>query len=228
MAVRLVIADAHPLTRYGLRELLAHHPDIEILAECGSATEAAMLVATMSPDVLTLAVNMPDGNALLLARELRDQQPDLGIVIMTGHAEDEVLFRSLEAGASAFVGMTAPVQEVLGAIRHAAVAPTSFTASGLASAIARRQATRERLALSRRELEVLHLLRDGLSIPAIAAQLYVSQSTAKTYTARLYDKLGAANRAQALMAAVRNGMLRPIWEPLVPAEQPVLAVVKAS
>jgi DNA-binding NarL/FixJ family response regulator len=120
------------------------------------------------------------------------------------------------------------VQEVLSAIRHAAVAASSFTASGLGSALARRQVTHERLALSQRELEVLHLLRDGLSIPAIAARLYVSPSTAKTYAARLYDKLGAANRAQALMAAVRHGMLRPVWEPPVLADDNVLAVVKAS
>jgi DNA-binding NarL/FixJ family response regulator len=74
--------------------------------------------------------------------------------------------------------------------------------------MARRQSTAARLALSPREREVLMLLRDGVSIPAIARTLYVSPSTAKTYVSRLYEKLGASNRAQALMAALRNGLIR--------------------
>jgi DNA-binding NarL/FixJ family response regulator len=74
--------------------------------------------------------------------------------------------------------------------------------------MARRQSTTERLALSPREREVLALLQDGVSIPAIARTLYVSPSTAKTYVSRLYEKLGASNRAQALMAALRNGLIR--------------------
>ena len=106
------------------------------------------------------------------------------------------------------MGKTAPVEEILCAIRHAAVAASSFTAAGLAMAMARRQSTVARLALSPREREVLMLLRDGESIPAIARTLYVSPSTAKTYVSRLYEKLGASNRAQALMAALRHGLIR--------------------
>lgn len=237
MPVRLMIADAHTLTRYGLRELAGRHPDIEVTAECGSAADVAARVAEVPPDVVTLAMNLPDGDGLLLARQLRGQHPGLGIVILTSRAEDTVLFRALEAGASAFVAKTAPAEEIVAAIRHAAVAAASFTASGLASALARRQATRDQFALSQRELEVLTLLRDGLSIPAIAARLYVSPSTAKTYAARLYDKLGAANRAQALMAAIHHGLLGPAWEPAPPSAlpparavpaAPVLAVARAS
>jgi len=140
-------------------------------------------------------------------RELRDHRADLGIVILTSRDEDDVLFRALETGASAFVSATAPVDELLAAIRHSAVAALSFTASGLATALNRRRATEQRLALSSRETEVLCLLRDGLSIPAISLRMYISRSTAKTYVARLYQKLGAANRAQALMPAVQYGLV---------------------
>ncbi|HXZ64197.1 MAG TPA: LuxR C-terminal-related transcriptional regulator, partial [Streptosporangiaceae bacterium] len=93
-------------------------------------------------------------------------------------------------------------------IRHAAVAASSFTASGLAVAVARRRAMQDRLALSPREAEVLRLLHDGLSVPAIAVEMFISVSTAKTYVARLYEKLGAANRAQALMAAMHHGLIQ--------------------
>jgi DNA-binding NarL/FixJ family response regulator len=226
MSIRLAIVDGHTLTRLGLRELTAMHPDIEIVGETASASVAPTLVANASPNVVTVAVSLPDGNGLALARELRDLYPGLGIVILTGFGEDDVLFRALEAGASAYVAKTAPVEEVLSAIRHAAVAASSFTASGLASAVARRQATADRLALSQRESEVLRLLQQGLSVPAIATQLYISQSTAKTYVARLYEKLGAANRSQALMAALYHGLLRAEWEPTAP--RPVLTAVPAG
>jgi DNA-binding NarL/FixJ family response regulator len=206
MTIRLAIVDNHTLVRYGLRELVSLQPDIEVVADCASVAEATRKLSLVQPDVVTLAVSMPDGDGLRLARELRDGRPDLGIVILTGRDEDDVLFRALETGASAFVAKSAPVEEVLAAVRHSAVAASSFTASGLATALTRRREAGDRLLLSAREMEVLSLLRDGLSVPAIARQMYISYSTAKTYVARLYQKLGATNRAQALMAAVEYGM----------------------
>jgi DNA-binding NarL/FixJ family response regulator len=166
------------------------------------------MVAATRPDVVTVDVVLPDGDGLRLARELRERHPDLGIVMLTSLQEDDVLFRALDSGVSAFVAKTAPLPEVLCAIRHAAVAASSFTASGLAMAVARRRATQDRLALSPREREVLRLLHDGLSVPAIASEMFISVSTAKTYVARLYEKLGAANRAQALMAAMHHGLIQ--------------------
>lgn len=165
------------------------------------------MLSAARPDVVTVSVSLPDGDGLRLARELRDRRADLGIVILTSQDKDDVLFRALETGVSAFVSKAASVEEVLAAIRHSAVAASSFTASGLATALTRRREATERLALSPREMEVLRLLRDGLSIPAIAMQMYISYSTAKSYVARLYQKLGAANRAQALMAAVQYGLV---------------------
>jgi DNA-binding NarL/FixJ family response regulator len=207
MSIRLAIVDGHTLTRYGLRELAGQHPDLEVVAECGSVADAQRVIGAVQPDVVTVDVTLPDGDGLRLARDLRDRYAGLGIVMLTSKGEDDVLFRALETGVSAFVAKTAPVEEVLAAIRHASVAATSFTAAGLAVAIARRRAVRERLLLSPRETEVLRLLRDGLSIPAISLAMFISQSTTKTYVARLYEKLGAANRAQALMTAVRHGLI---------------------
>jgi DNA-binding NarL/FixJ family response regulator len=207
MTIRLAIVESHTLVRYGLRELVSRHPDIEIVAECGSVAEVSQQLSAARPDVVTVAVYLPDGDGLRLARELRYSRPDLGIVILTHRNDEDVLFRALEAGASAFVGKSAPVEEVLAAIRHSAVAASSFTASGLATALTRRREAADQMGLSAREMEVLTLLRDGLSIPAIAMRMYISYSTAKTYVARLYQKLGATNRAQALMAAVQHGLL---------------------
>jgi DNA-binding NarL/FixJ family response regulator len=207
MPIRLAIVESQTLVRYGLRALLAQHPDMEIVAECATLAEASRKLACARPDVVTVAAVLPDGNGLELARELRGWRADLGIVLLTAICGDDILFRALEAGVSAFVEKTAPVEEVLAAIRHSAVAASSFTAAGLASALARRRTLNERLALSSRELEVLRLLCDGLPIPAIAQQMYISYSTARTYVARLYQKLGAGNRTQALMIALGHGLV---------------------
>lgn len=207
MPIRLAIVDGHTLTRYGLRELIARHADIELVAECGSAAEAPSMLRSAQPDVVTVDVTLPDGDGLGLAREFRDRHAELGIVMLTSQGQDDVLFRALETGVSAFVAKTAPVEEVLAAIRHAAVAASSFTASGLAMALTRRRTRHDQLALSPREAQVLRLLRDGLSVPAIAAAMLISQSTAKTYVTRLYEKLGAANRVQALMTAMHYGLI---------------------
>lgn len=208
MPIRIVVVDGHTLTRYGFRELVAEQPDMNIVAECDRAAAAPAVLAEFRPDVVTVDVSLPDADGLQLARDLRDHYPELGIVILTSKDEDDVLFRALETGVSAFVPKTAPVQELLAAIRHASVAALSFTAAGLAGALSRRQTVRNHMALSVREAEVLELLHSGMSIPAIALRMYISPSTAKTYVSRLYEKLGAANRAQALMIAYRHGLIQ--------------------
>jgi DNA-binding NarL/FixJ family response regulator len=223
-SIAVVVIDGHTLTRYGLVRLVSADAQITIVGECGLASEAPALVASTRPSVVVLDVALPDADGLRLARELRDRHPGLGIVVLTGQAEDDVLFRALETGVSAFVGKTAPNTEVLGAIRHAAVAAASFTATGLMHALARRTLAAsgqfastqgvggvalKGLALSPREHEVLSLLVAGHSVPAIAGTMFVSLSTAKTYVSRLYDKLGATNRANAIMTALRLGLITP-------------------
>ena len=208
MHIRLAVIDGHTLIRYALSELAAQNPEIEIVAECSSMADALSVVQAARPDVVTADVTLPDGDGLELARQLRDLSKDLGIVLLTSCAQDDVMFRALETGVSAFVPKTAPIEELLAAIRHAAVAASSFTAAGLAAALFRRRAMQDQFGLSGRENEVLQLLRQGMSTPEIARAMSISHSTAKTYVARLYEKLGAANRAQALMAAVHYGLIR--------------------
>lgn len=204
--INLLVVDAHPLVRWALAHIADDQPDLKTIGEAADAGEAINLVFALRPDVVTIDCCLPNDAGWLLAAELRARYDDLGIVILSGEASDELLFRALDSGASAFVTKSAPIQEVVGAIRHAAVASLSFSASGMAQALRRRRETVDRTVLSPREHQVLVLLQDGLSVPEVAGQLYVSLSTAKTYVARLYDKLGASNRAQALMTAVRLGL----------------------
>jgi DNA-binding NarL/FixJ family response regulator len=204
--VRLMVVDSHPLVRWALTQIAQGHSDFVNAGEAGTSAEAVALAYAVKPDVATIDCSTPDGEGWALAKKLRESYPTMGIVILTSDPTDQMLFRALELGASAFLSKSAAISDVLAAIRHAASSPGSFIATGLAAALQRKREPVEQLSLSPREREILILLRDGMSVPAIASQLFVSLSTAKTYVARLYEKLGARNRAQALMTAVRLGM----------------------
>ncbi|MGH3716080.1 MAG: LuxR C-terminal-related transcriptional regulator [Micromonosporaceae bacterium] len=204
MLIRIVAIDRHTLARLGLAYAASQVDDIELVGQAEDAADGRRLVAALRPTVVTLDADLPDGDGVALGQELREAYPGLGVVLLAG-ADNGLLMRALQAGLSAFVTKSAASEEILAAIRHAAVAATTFTAAGLAAAFAARQHTQS--VLSTRETEVLRLLRDGYTAPRIAVQLAVSESTVKTYIGRLYDKLDASNRAQALMTAVRRGLL---------------------
>ncbi len=206
LRIRLLVVDPHPLVRWALGQIAAGRPDLVQVGEAATMDEAIALSFAVKPDVITIDDSLAGEDSWQLAAHLRATYPNLGIVILSADGSDQTLFRALEVGASAFVAKSSPIQDVVAAIRGAAVAPSSFAAAGLAVAMRRKREATNRMSLSPRESEILFLLHDGLSVPEIAAQLYVSLSTAKTYVARLYDKLGARNRAQALMTAMRLGM----------------------
>ena len=204
--VRLVVIHPQPIVRWALDRIAADRPDISMVGEAASFDEAISFSLAVRPDVLIIGASRETEPSWQCAARMRAAYPDVGIVILSADGSDQTLFRALHVGASALVAKSAPVQDVIAAIRAAAVAPSSFAAAGLAVALRRRRESSERTALSAREREILLLMHDGLSVPEIAAQLYVSLSTAKTYVGRLYDKLGARNRAQALMTGIRLGM----------------------
>lgn len=205
MGVRLVVVDGHTLCRLGLRQIVSDQFDLEIVGEAPDGARGRQQVGTLAPDVAVIALSLPDGDGLRLAQEFRSLYPDVGVVVMAGTDSDEPLFRAMDVGASAFVTKSAEVPEILSAIRHAAVAPRSFTATGLAVALSRRRS--EQVLLTPREQETLQHLKNGLSIAMIGQRMNLSHNTAKTYTARLYEKLGASNRTQALMTALRLGLI---------------------
>ena len=204
MAVQLVVVTDSTLTRMGLIAALSDNRDITLSAVADSGPEARRLVDELRPDVVAVDSGLPDEDGLRLAAALRESAPERGVVLIAPK-DEALLLRALESGISAYVPTAAPIEVLLSAFRHAAVAPSSFTAPDLAAAMARHR--RQQSLLSPREGEVLRLLRDNTSVTRIAEELLVSESTIKTYLSRLYDKLGATNRAQALAAATRVGLL---------------------
>jgi len=202
----VLLVDDHDLIRQGLRRAFERDPDFRVVGEAASVGEAVPAVLTQGPDVVIMDVRLPDGSGLDAVKAIRAGGGTMGIVVLTMYAGDEQLFGALEAGASAFVAKDAPAEDVVSAARHAASLPHSFTATDLAEAM-RRRMTPSGPQLSPREKEVLHLLAEGLAVAGIAKELFISESTAKTHISKVYDKLGAGNRAQALMTAMRLGLV---------------------
>ena len=207
--VRVMLVDDHELIRHGLARAFEREPSMTIVAQAGSVVQGLAAWEQHHPDVVVTDLQLPDGTGFDIIRAIRQQNAMTGLVMLTMHSGDEQIFTAMEAGASAFVGKDAPSSDVVGAAKHAHVSPRTFLCTGLAAAMKRR-ASDDRPRLSEREQEVLELLADGLGTAAIAGKLYMSESTAKTHIARIYQKLGATNRAQALVTSMRLGLLSSV------------------
>ena len=206
MTITVLLVDDHDLIRDGLTAVFSAQADMDVVGTAATVTEAVGLYAEHHPQVVVTDLQLQDGTGLDVIRHVRSDSPDVGLVVLTMHSGDEQIFAALEAGASAFVGKDAPSAEVVKAARNAAISPGTFTSAGLAEAVVRRT-TAATTRLSDRELEVLRHLADGSSTAEIASRLYLSESTVKSHVQKVYQKLGAANRAQALVTAMRIGLL---------------------
>jgi DNA-binding NarL/FixJ family response regulator len=210
---RVLLVDDHDLIRDGLTMVFSAEPTMEVVGAAKTVAEGLRMYADLSPDVIVTDLQLQDGTGLDVVRAVRRERGqdgrETGIVVLTMHAGDDQIFAAMEAGASAFVGKDAPSTEVVQAARHAAVSPRSFLCAGLASAMMRRAGS-ESTRLTGREHDVLVLLADGLSAAEIGGRLHLSESTVKSHVAHVYQKLGAANRAQALVRAMRIGLLSSV------------------
>lgn len=207
LTTSVLLIDDHDLIRQGLRRAFERDEAFDVVGESDTIANGMALAERLRPQVVIIDLRLPDGNGLDATRRLRDLLPEAGIVVLTMYAGDDQLFGALEAGASAFVAKDAPAEDVVAAARHAAATPGAFTAADLAGAM-RRKLSPKGPRLSPREKQVLSLLADGLAVAQIARALFISESTAKTHISKLYEKLGAGNRAQALMTAMRLGLIR--------------------
>jgi DNA-binding NarL/FixJ family response regulator len=203
---RVLLVDDHDLIRDGLMGVFALEPNMQVVGTARTVATALQKYDELRPDVVVTDLQMQDGTGLDIVREVRKNGGNAGVVVLTMHSGDEQIFAAMEAGASAFVGKDAPSAEVVKAARHSAVSPRSFLCAGLTDAMLRR-ATAVATQLTGREHDVLKLLADGLSAAEIGARIHLSESTVKSHLAKIYQKLGVTNRAQALVTAMRIGLL---------------------
>jgi DNA-binding NarL/FixJ family response regulator len=204
--ITVLLVDDHDLIRLGLSRAFERSDDFAVVGHGATVEQGIELATRLKPRVVVTDVRMPDGSGLDLVAALRAEDSDVGLVVLTMYAGDDQLFSAMQAGASAFVAKDSPAADVLSAARHAAVAPRAFSAAGLTEAMQRKM-NPTGPQLSAREREVLELLAEGFGVADISRKLFVSESTAKTHISKIYEKLGAANRAQAIMRAIRAGLL---------------------
>ncbi len=204
--ISVVLVDDHALIRGGLRRALERHHDLNVVGEAASVREARAVLNKMRPDVAVVDIRLPDGNGLDLCREIREAEWAGSVVILSMYGDTDRLLSARNCGAAAFVSKDAPARIVVDHIRRANARPDVFVADGLAEAL-EAEANRRTL-LTNREREVLLLLSDGKSVSDIANELVITQSTTKTHISNIYAKLDAHNRAQALMAAIRLGLIK--------------------
>jgi DNA-binding NarL/FixJ family response regulator len=207
--ITILLVDDHELIRSGLGAVLDLEPDMDVVGTAGSVAEAITAYDRLQPMVVVADLQLQDGTGLDIVRTIRKKSDDTGLIVLTMHSGDDQIFAAMQAGASGFVGKDAPATEVIKAARHAAVSPKAFVCAGLVGAMMRRRSG-EMTSLTEREHDVLLLLAEGLNAAAIGAKLYLSESTTKSHIARIYQKLGAANRAQALVTAMRIGLLSTV------------------
>ena len=208
-AIRVVVVDDHPFFRDGLSRGLRQSGYLEVIGEAGTGREGLELIRSERPDVAVLDYQMPDLNGLdVVHAVVRDALPTRTLVL-SALTDSAVVFRALQEGANGYLSKEARRSEIVEAVIKVAqggtVVPPELTA-GLAEQI-RLRGQADGPALSPRELQVLQGFARGLSIPALAAELYLGPSTVKTHTQRLYEKLGVSDRAAAVAEAMRRGLL---------------------
>ncbi len=207
--IRVVVGDDHPLFRDGVVRALQNSGEIEIVAEADDGTSALEAIRTHKPQVALLDYRMPgmDG-AEVAAAVTRDELPTR-VLLISAHDDAAIVYHALEQGAAGFLPKESSRSEIVSAVLSCAkgrdVLPASM-AAGLASEI-RKRSEPSGPTLSGREREVLVMIADGKTIPAIAAELYLAPSTVKTHVQRLYEKLGVNDRAAAVAEAMRRRLL---------------------
>ncbi len=215
MELNVVLVDDHAVVREGVAAMLGAQDDITVIGQAGSLAEGQSLMERLLAArssgrlVAVIDVTMPDGSGLALVRSSRERSKDVGLVVLTMVNDDSTLLEALDAGASALVRKSAPSEQVISAVRRAAEMPLEFSASGLAEAM-RRRSESPTLTLTTRETEVLKLLVEGASVAQVGRALFMSPSTVKTHIGKIYEKLGAHNRASAVIAAVRLGLVADV------------------
>ena len=203
MTTRALIIDDHAVVRSGIRRALESRGDIHVF-EAASKAEALAQIAHVSPQLLIIDINLPDGSGLEIVSWVRTISTEMAIVVLTFNESDDFLLSAMRAGASAYVNKSAPLTELTAAVDHALASPGSFAAKEIVNALQRKQL---KFCLSQRELQILALLPTDEPLSALAKSLFISESTLKTHLTHIYKKLDVKSRLQAINVARKAGLL---------------------
>lgn len=210
-AIKILIADDHPVVREGLFAMLNRERDFKVVGEANDGVEAVNKAKELNPDVVLMDLRMPELDGVEAMRQIKSEKPEIKFIILTTYSDDEYIFRGIEAGARAYLLKDAPRDDLFKAIRavhrgESLIQPV--VASKVLDRLAElsRQTTSSEL-LSQRELEVLKLMAKGAANKEIAAQLSITESTVKTHITNIFQKLDTSDRTEAVTQAIKRGII---------------------
>ena len=210
-AIRVLVADDHPIVRDGLVAILSTQPDIDVIGEAANGREVIERVALLRPDVLLLDLEMPEMDGVEALRRLRDSGATVRTIVFTAFDSDERILGAVQAGAQGYLLKGAPRDELFEAVR-VVYAGGSLLQPVVTSKLLRRISagpapTPTSEPLTPRELEVLRLMARGLQNKEIANELVISERTVKFHVSSILGKLGAGNRTEAVTMALQQGII---------------------
>jgi two-component system, NarL family, response regulator DevR len=210
--IRVFLLDDHEVVRRGVAELLGIEPDMEIVGEASTASEALSRVPAARPDVAVLDVRLPDGDGVTVCRELRSRMPDLRCLMLTSFADDEALFDAIMAGAAGYVLKQIRGADLVGAVRTVASGQSLLDPRTTARVLDRMRSSARRedplSGLSDQERTVLELIGEGLTNREIGERMFLAEKTVKNYVSHLLAKLGMQRRTQAAILATELDLRR--------------------
>jgi DNA-binding NarL/FixJ family response regulator len=213
--IRVVLVDDHRLMVEAVRMALETDGDFEVVGATTDAVQAPNLVAETAPDVVLLDVLMPALDGLTCMTRIKQRSPQVKVVMLSATDDDSISEQALRGGADAFVLKQIDPRDLGGVLRQALSGPVTRT---VGRAPAAGPATTGGAGLSKRELDVLGALANGLSNQEIAAELFLAEQTVKFHLSSVYRKLGAKNRTEAVRLAVRQGIVEnPLFAPGAPS-----------
>ena len=211
MTPRLLLVDDHKLLRQGLRRAV-EEAGFEVVGEAGDGEEAIRLAVALQPDLVLMDVTMPVLDGIEATRRLRQSTPEARVVMLTMHGEEETIARALRAGAVAYLLKDCTSDQVAETLHAVAAGDTDLSADLARSLLAEMPGPGPEpvaaTSLSQREVEVLQMFADGLSTVEVGQRLFISAKTVKNHLASIYEKLDARDRTQAVLTAVRMGIIR--------------------
>ena len=215
MTIRLLLVDDHAVVRSGLKMLLGSQREMEIVGEAGSAAEALTETERVQPNVILMDIGLPDKTGIEATREIKNKFPEVYIVALTIHEDEEYFFQMLDAGASGYVPKRAAPEELITAIKAAAIGEVYLYPS-LAKLLVRDFFSIEHMAdqkinldgLTEREREVLTHLAEGESNDQIATLLVISPKTVERHRENIMRKLNLHSRSELVRYAIRKGIIK--------------------
>lgn len=213
MSIKVLICDDQEIVCEGLERILASDPEIEVVGIANNGAEALALIPQTLPDLILMDLKMPIMNGVVTTRRIREQFPEVKVLVLTTYDADEWLFDAIRSGAAGYLLKDRPRGELINAIKGT-VQGNSYidpaVAGKLLSNVAQTQSPRSSestINLSDREKEILQLLVLGLPNADIAQRLYLSEGTVRNYTSAIFTKLDVSDRTQAVVVALRLGLV---------------------